>query len=81
LAIARATLKRARILVFDEATSNLDAATAEQFASTINQLKGKVPVLYIAHLVPKGLQVDEVVRLGERTATMRVVDDERSWRQ
>jgi len=77
LAIARAVLKRARILVFDEATSNLDAATAEQFASTINQLKGKVTLLYIAHLVPKGLQVDEVVRLGERAATMRVVDEER----
>jgi len=78
LAIARAVLKRPRILVFDEATSNLDAATAEQFASTINQLKEKVTILYIAHLVPKGLQVDEVVRLGERAATMRVVDEERS---
>jgi len=77
LAIARAVLKRARILVFDEATSNLDAPTAEQFASTINQLKGKVTILYVAHLVPKGLQVDEVVRLGERAATMRVVDEER----
>jgi subfamily B ATP-binding cassette protein HlyB/CyaB len=77
LAIARAVLKRSRILVFDEATSSLDVATAEQFASTINQLKGKVTILYVAHLVPKGLQVDEVVRLGERAATMRVVDEER----
>jgi hypothetical protein len=40
-------------------------------------LKGKVTILYIAHLVPKGLQVDEVIRLGERAATMRVVDEER----
>jgi subfamily B ATP-binding cassette protein HlyB/CyaB len=77
LAIARAMLKRPRILVFDEATSNLDAATVEQFASTINQLKGKVTILYIAHLVPKGLQVDEIVRLGERAAAIRVVDEER----
>jgi subfamily B ATP-binding cassette protein HlyB/CyaB len=77
LAIARAMLKRARVLVFDEATSNLDAATSEQFASTINQLKGQLTILYVAHLVPKGLQVDEVLRLGERAATMRVVDEER----
>jgi subfamily B ATP-binding cassette protein HlyB/CyaB len=77
LAIARAVLKRPRILVFDEATSNLDAQTADQFAATINQLKGKVTMLFIAHLVPKGLQVDEIVRLGgDKTAQMRVVDEE-----
>jgi subfamily B ATP-binding cassette protein HlyB/CyaB len=75
IAIARAVLKRPRVLVFDEATSNLDPATADQFANTINQLKGKVTVLFIAHLVPKGLQVDEVVRLGDRPAQMRVVDE------
>lgn len=64
LAIARAVLKRPKILVFDEATSNLDAPTAAQFANTVNQLKGKVTVLFIAHQVPKNLMVDEVVRLG-----------------
>src|SRR5207237_2112664 len=40
LAIARAVLKRPRVLVFDEATGSLDAHTADQLASTINQLKG-----------------------------------------
>src|SRR3989449_5983503 len=62
LAIARAVLKRPKFLIFDEATSNLDSHTADQFAATVNQLKGKVTVLFIAHMVPKGLQVDEVVR-------------------
>ncbi len=64
LAIARALLKGPRILVFDEATSNLDASTAEQFARTVNQLKGKVTMLFIAHQIPKGLSVDEVLTLG-----------------
>jgi subfamily B ATP-binding cassette protein HlyB/CyaB len=77
LAIARAVLKRAWVLVFDEATSSVDAGTAEQLAATINQLKGQMTMLYIAHLVPKGLQVDEVVRLGERAAAIRLVDEER----
>jgi subfamily B ATP-binding cassette protein HlyB/CyaB len=66
LAIARALLKRPKILIFDEAASNLDRPTAEQFARTINQLKGKVTMLYITHQLPKGLEVDEVVTLGAK---------------
>lgn len=64
LAIARALLKRPKILIFDEATSGLDQATAEQFAQTINQLKGKVTMLFIAHNLPRNLQVDEVFTFG-----------------
>ena len=76
LAIARAVLKRPRVLIFDEAASNLDAQTAERFAQTVNQLKGKVTILFIAHQLPRGLQVDEVFTLsGERAAQMRVVDE------
>ena len=64
IAIARALLKRPRVLIFDEATSNLDVATAERFAQTVNQLKGKVTIIFIAHQLPKGLNVDEVVEFG-----------------
>ena len=66
IAIARALLKRPKVLIFDEATSNLDAQTAESFAQTINQLKGKVTMLFIAHNLPRGLQVDEVMQFGAR---------------
>jgi subfamily B ATP-binding cassette protein HlyB/CyaB len=65
LAIARALLKQPKILIFDEATSSLDAATAEHFANTINQLKGKVTMVFITHAMPKNLLVDEVVRIGQ----------------
>ena len=64
LAIARALLKRPRVLIFDEATSNLDIPTAEQFARTVNQLRGTATLLFIAHQLPKGLEVDGAVRLG-----------------
>ena len=64
IAIARALLKRPKILIFDEAVSNLDQDTAEHFAQTINKLKGKVTMLFITHQIPKALQVDEVVNLG-----------------
>ncbi len=66
IAIARALLKQPRILLFDEATSNLDAHTAEHFARTINALKGQVSMLFITHQLPRGLKVDEVVVLGDK---------------
>ncbi|HMH16692.1 MAG TPA: peptidase domain-containing ABC transporter [Burkholderiales bacterium] len=68
IAIARALLKRPKVLIFDEATSNLDQTTAESFAKTINQLKGKVTMLFIAHNLPRGLQVEEVVQFGAKPA-------------
>ena len=77
IAIARALLKRPRILIFDEATSSLDAATAEQFARTVNQFRGRVTMLFIAHQLPKGLQVDSVVTLGPNAARMSGVAEER----
>lgn len=78
IAIARALLKRPKILVFDEAASNLDQHTAEGLARTINSLKGRVNMLFIAHQIPRGLQVDEVVSIGSRqhATMMEVVDNE-----
>jgi subfamily B ATP-binding cassette protein HlyB/CyaB len=77
VSIARALLKRPRILIFDEATSGLDSTTAEQLARTVNQFRGRVTLLFIAHQLPKGLQVDSVITLGQRGTRMEVVGDER----
>ena len=69
LTVARALLKHPKVLIFDEATSNLDVATAESFAQTVNQLKSKTTILFIAHVVPRGLQVDHGLHFGPRPAT------------
>lgn len=66
IAIARALLKGPKVLIFDEATSGLDSVMAEAIGRTVNALKGRVSILFIAHVLPRSLQVDQVVRIGEK---------------
>jgi subfamily B ATP-binding cassette protein HlyB/CyaB len=68
IAIARALLKRPKILIFDEASSNLEQHTAESFAKTINARKGKVTMLFLTHALPKSLQIDEVIQISKNGA-------------
>jgi len=75
VAIARALLKRPKVLIFDEAISNLDQETAEHFAQTINRIKGKVTMIFITHQIPRGLQVDEVVNMGQHAGHMSLVKE------
>ena len=77
IAIARALLKRPPMLIFDEATSGLDPHTAEQFARTVHQFRGRVTMLFIAHQLPKGLQVDNVVTLGQWATRVGLVGEDR----
>lgn len=63
LAIARALLKGARVLIFDESTANLDPVSAQAVADTVNQLKGKLTILFVAHHLPANLKVDRTILL------------------
>jgi ATP-binding cassette, subfamily B, bacterial HlyB/CyaB len=64
-AIARALLKRPQVLIFDGASSGLDAAVADHFAATIARFKGKVTILFVTHRAPERLAPDRIVRLSE----------------
>lgn len=68
LAIARALLRRPRMLLFDEATSSLDPEVAAGIAATIARLRGKVTILFITHQVPPSLAPDRIVALGPAQA-------------
>ena len=64
IAIARALLKRSGVLILDEPTSSIDAASAASLIKTLNRFHGKVTVVLVAHEQPAGLDVDHVIDLG-----------------
>jgi ATP-binding cassette, subfamily C, bacterial len=49
LAIARALIHKPRLLILDEATSNLDAEAQAFVVETLCRLKGKLTMLAVAH--------------------------------
>lgn len=70
LAIARALVKNAPILVMDEATSSLDAMSENHIKSAIHQLRGKVTQVIIAHRLSTVEDADRIIYLekGEKVA-------------
>ncbi|HVJ64086.1 MAG TPA: ABC transporter ATP-binding protein [Bdellovibrionota bacterium] len=49
LSLARALLKQPMLLILDEATANLDKATAKEIIETIQTLKKNMTVLFVSH--------------------------------
>jgi ATP-binding cassette subfamily B protein len=62
LSIARALLRRPRLLVFDEATSSLDSLTEEEITDTIRDVAGSrdVITILIAHRLSTVLHADRI---------------------
>jgi ABC-type multidrug transport system fused ATPase/permease subunit len=63
LAIARALVKQAPILVLDEATSALDAVSENRIKLALRDLRGKVTQLVIAHRLSTIEDADKIVYL------------------
>ena len=71
IAIARALLKDAPILLIDEATAALDAENQAAIAQTLARLRGKRTLIVIAHQLSTVEMADQIVvlengRIGER---------------
>lgn len=64
ISIARALIKKPKILVFDEATSNLDKHVASRISETINKVKDNIGVVFITHDLPEDLEVDSTFLLN-----------------
>ncbi|MBF8262555.1 MAG: msbA [Parachlamydiales bacterium] len=63
LAIARALVKKAPILVMDEATSSLDAISESRIKRAIQDLQGEVTQILIAHRLSTIEHVDRIIFL------------------
>lgn len=70
LAIARALVKNAPILVMDEATSSLDTVSEHHIKTAIQQLRGQVTQIIIAHRLSTIEDADKIIYLekGEKIA-------------
>jgi ABC-type multidrug transport system fused ATPase/permease subunit len=65
VAIARALFRRPDILFLDEATSALDSITESEIYSTIDDLRGNVTTLMIAHRVTSLRHCDRIFVLDQ----------------
>lgn len=65
LAIARALIKQAPILILDEATSALDAVTESQIRQTLKSLRGRMTLIVIAHRLTTVEDADEIFCLDQ----------------
>jgi ABC-type bacteriocin/lantibiotic exporters, contain an N-terminal double-glycine peptidase domain len=63
LAIARALVKKAPILVLDEATSSLDAISENRIKQALRELQGEVTQILIAHRLSTIEHADKIIFL------------------
>jgi ABC-type multidrug transport system fused ATPase/permease subunit len=63
LGIARALLTNPSLLVLDEATSSLDGASERQISDFLDELKGKVTLVVVAHRLSTVQKVDKLLYL------------------
>jgi putative ABC transport system ATP-binding protein len=70
LAIARALIKKAPILILDEATSSLDSISENHIKRALGYLRGKMTQIIIAHRLSTIEDADKIIYLekGEKVA-------------
>ena len=65
IAIARALLKKSKILIFDEATSSLDQISEQRIKDSIMKFKNKKTVIFITHRIQSIQDADVIYVLKD----------------
>lgn len=76
LAIARALVKKAPILIMDEATSSLDAVSENHIKEALHQLKGGITQILIAHRLSTIEDADKIIYLDKGVKVAEGTKDE-----
>jgi ABC-type bacteriocin/lantibiotic exporter with double-glycine peptidase domain len=64
LALARALLRRPRVLFLDEATANLDVEAERVIVRTLNELKSEMTIIAVTHRQALLEIADQVIEIG-----------------
>ena len=78
IAIARAILKNAKIIIFDEASASIDSENEYELQKAFSQLMKNKTVIMIAHRLTSIKNVDEILVLKEGKIIERGTDKELS---
>lgn len=64
IGLARALLRRSPVLVLDEATNSLDSMTEEDILGSLQELRGQMTIIVIAHRLSTTRTADHVIALA-----------------
>ena len=65
IAIARALIKKPKILILDEATSALDSESESKFQNQLDNLKGKMTIIIVSHRLCTIKDCDQIVVINK----------------
>ena len=63
IAIARALIRKPKLIIFDEITNHLDANSQKSILKVIENLKGKITVLFVSHKNEINFNFDKIINL------------------
>ena len=84
IALARVLARKPQLLILDEATSSIDNQSEALIKKSIEELKGKITIIVIAHRFSTILGVDKVIylergRVVEEGAPQKLLNDPNSY--
>ena len=68
IAIARAIMKKSKILIFDEATSNLDSKKTDDLYKMIHEKFKESTCIIVSHDYIDGIRFDKIINLDKETS-------------